>query len=149
MNPDQHQIRALARQIREQGTDVRAEAHDLVSRCRAVGWTGLSGAAMAGQAAAQAHVLGRIAEMHDSAASMLEVHAAAVEQTLALIGEIERRVAAAVEAARSRLGRFVDGLLDAVDPLDEALVAFSPPPPGSPLWLEVRLPGLVLPGPRA
>lgn len=144
---DVHQIRALARRMAEQGTDVRAEATDLVARCRAVGWTGLSGAAMVDQAVGQARALDVIAELHDTAASELRAHAAAVEARLALIGEIERRVHAAVDAARSRLRRFLDGLLDAVDPRDEALAAFSPPPPGSPLWLEVRLPGVVLPGP--
>jgi hypothetical protein len=146
MYGDPHQIRALARRVRSEGSDVRTEADDLVGRCRAVGWTGLSGEAMAGRAAAQAHALRQIAELHDVASRALEAHAVAVEETLALIAEIERRAHAALDAARGRVRRFLDGLVDAVDPCDEALAAFSPPPPGSPLWLEVRLPGVTLPG---
>jgi hypothetical protein len=153
MDADPHQIRALARHVREQGEDVHAEADALVARCRAVGWTGVSGAAMVGRAVTHAHVLRRIAALHAAAACALDVHATAVDEALTLIAEIERRVHTAMDGARSRLKRFLAGLIDAVDPHDEALAAFAPPPPGSPLWLEVRLPGLALPalplpGPR-
>lgn len=148
MRAEPFEIRALARRIRHQGAAVRADAHDLVARSQAVGWTGVAGAAMVGRTATQAEILRRIAEQHETAARALEAHAAAVEASFALIAEIERRVHTAVDGARSRLKRFLGGLLDAIDPTDEALAHFIPPPPGSPQWLEVRLPGVTLPGPR-
>jgi hypothetical protein len=148
MHADPHHVRALARRLREQGAEVRAEADDLVDRALAVAWTGLAGTAMAGQTVAQARLLRHVAERHEAAARTLEAHAAAVEQTLDQIAEIEHRVHAAVDAARSRMRRFLGGLLDAVDAGDEVLAHFAPPPPGSPQWLEVRLPGVVLPRPR-
>jgi hypothetical protein len=43
---------------------------------------------------------------------------------------------------------FLHGLLDAVDPTDELLAHFTPPAPGSPQWLDVRLSGVDLPVPR-
>jgi hypothetical protein len=146
MEPDPHQIRALAHRIRQQGAEVSADAHDLVARSRAVGWTGLAGAAMVDQTIVQARVLAQVAARHESAARALEAHAAAVEDAMALIAEIEHRVRTAVDGARSRIQRFLGGLLDAVDGDDEALARFTGPPPGSPAWLQVRLPGVALPG---
>ena len=87
-----------------------------------------------------------VGQQHDEVARALEAHATAVEESLALIAEIERRVHAATAAARGRVHRFLDGLLDSLDPVDDALARFVPPPPGSPDWLHVRLPGLSLPG---
>jgi hypothetical protein len=148
MQAEPFEIRALARRIRHQGAVVRADAHDLVARSQAVGWTGLAGAAMVGRTTAQADVLRRIAEQHETAARALEAHAGAVEASLALIAEIEQRVHTAMDGARSRLARFLGGLLDTMDPTDEVLAHFIPPPPGSPQWLEVRLPDVILPGHR-
>ncbi|MDH2412648.1 hypothetical protein [Nocardioides sp. CER19] len=147
MGPDPHEIRALAHRIRQQGAEVRADARALVARGHAVGWTGLAGAAMFDQTVAQAHVLTRIAARHETAARALDAHAAALEDALALVAEIERRVRTAVDGARSRLGRFLDGLIDAVGDDDETLARFTAPPPGSAEWLQVRLPGVALPGP--
>jgi hypothetical protein len=148
MQAEPWEIRALAHRVREQGAEARADAHDVVARSRAVGWTGLAGAAMAGRTAVQARVLSEIADRHETAARALEAHAAAVEASFALIAEIEHRVHTAVDAARSRVSRFLHGLIDAIDPTDEALARFVPPPPGSPDWLHVRLPGVPLPEPR-
>jgi hypothetical protein len=148
MDADPQQIRALAHRVREQGDRVRADARDLVARSRAVEWTGLAGVAMAGQTVVHSRVLAHLADRHEQAARALDAHAAAVEDALALIAEIERRVHAAVDEARGRLRRFLDGLIDAVDDADEALAHFTGPAPGSPEWLQVRLPGLALPGPR-
>jgi hypothetical protein len=148
MQVEPGEIRALARRIRAQGEVTAAAAETLVARSRAVGWTGLAGAAMVARTSVQGKVLAEIADQHDRAARALEVHAAAVEDSLALIAEIERRVQVAVHEARGRLRRFVDGLLDRVDPVDEMLDRFVPPPPGSPDWLHVRLPGVGLPGGR-
>jgi HPt (histidine-containing phosphotransfer) domain-containing protein len=144
---DPHEIRVLARRMQEQGADVRDTAHALLGLGRALGWTGLAASAMAAQLAVQADVLTGIAAQHDAAVRALESHAAAVADALARIAEIERRVRSAVEAAHDRVGRLLAGLVDAVDPLDEALVRFVPPAPGSPQWLAVRVPGLALPGP--
>lgn len=145
MHVEPMEIRALARRIREQGVAARADAEHLVGRCKGVGWTGLSGAAMVGRAIVQATALQAVADRHETAARALEVHAAAVGESLALIAEVERRVHAAMGVARHRVRSFLDGLLDAIDPVDEALAAFVPPPPGSPEWLRVRLPGVTLP----
>jgi aminopeptidase N len=146
MNVDPHHIRVLAHRIREQGDEVCAEAHELMSRAHAVGWSGLAGAAALGCAKVQARALAEIADKHDDAARALEAHAAAVEETMALIAAIERHVHSAVDAARTRLRRFLGGLLDTIDDRDEVLARFVPPPPGSPQWLQVRLPGLAIPG---
>jgi hypothetical protein len=146
MFADPHEIRALARRVREQGHDVRGDAHDLTTRSRAVGWTGLSGTAMAGATGAGAADLTRIAGEHEVAARALELHAAAVEEAVALVVEIEHRVRSAVDGARERVGRFLGGLVDAIDPVDEVLTRFVPPAPGSPEWLHVRLPGVAHPG---
>lgn len=141
------EIRALARCVRQQGADVRVDAHHLVAHSRAVGWTGLAGAAMVGATTGQGDALRVLAEQHEAAARALERHAEAVEGALAIVAETERLVLSAVHEARGRVRRFVDGLLDAVDHSDEVLARFVPPPPGSPEWLHVRLPGVALPGP--
>ena len=147
MYADPQEVRAIARRIRAQGAQVRVDARELVDRSAAVGWAGLAGTAMAAQTVVQARVLTGVAEQHESAARALEAHATAVEETLALIAEIERRVHTAVDAARSRLRKVADGLLDKLGDADEALTGFVPPGPGSPQWLQVRLPGVALPGP--
>ena len=146
MQVDVGEIRALAHRIREQGAATTAAGEALAARARAIGWTGLAGAAMVGRTTFQARTLTELAAQHERAARALEAHAAAVEESIALIAEIERRVHAAMHEAHSRLRRFLDGLVDKVDPLDELLTRFVPPPPGSPAWLHVRLPGLALPG---
>jgi len=145
MEPDPHEIRALAHRIGEQGAAARADAHELVRRSHEVGWTGLAGAGMVAQTQLQARLLDEIAVRHETAARALEAHAAAVEETLAVIAAVEARVRAAADAARGRLSRFLHGIVDAVDPGDEVLAHFTPPPPGSPQWLELRLPGVGLP----
>jgi len=145
MEPDPHEIRALAHRIGEQGAAAGADAHDLVRHSHQVGWTGLAAAGMVAQTAAQARLLEEIATRHETAARALRVHAAAVEESLALIAQIESQVRAAADAARGRLSGFLHGLLDVVDPCDEVLAHFTPPPPGSPQWLDVRLPGVGLP----
>lgn len=145
MDADAHHLRVLARRIRQQGAALRDEAHTLVARSRAIGWTGLSAIAMIDQTIVQARALESVADRCERAARALETHAAAVEDALRLIAEIERRVHAAVDEARGRVRRFLDGVLDALDHRDEVLAAFTPPGPGSPRWLEVRLPGVALP----
>lgn len=145
MDPDPQEIRALARRIDEQGAAARVDARDLLRRSREVGWSGLAAGGMAARAHVQAAVLDQIAARHESAARALEAHAAAVEESLALIAEIERRVRSAADAARGRVERFLHGLLEAVDPCDEALAHFIPPPPGSPRWLDVRIPRVGIP----
>ncbi|SFC14824.1 hypothetical protein SAMN04487968_10465 [Nocardioides terrae] len=146
MQAEPFEIRALAHRVRAQGAATSAAADALAGRARDIGWTGLAGAAMVGRTTAQARILGEIADQHDTAARALEAHAAAVEQSLALIAEIERRVHTAMAGARCRVRRFLDGVLDSLDPVDDALASFVPPPPGSPDWLHVRIPGLSLPG---
>jgi hypothetical protein len=146
MQVDPWEIRALARKVRDQGDQTRAAADALRVRVRQVGWTGLAGGAMALRTTLRAAQLTEIADRHEAAARALEAHAAAVEEAQALIAEIEHRVHSAVAAAKGRVRRFLDGLLDAVDPDDDVLAAFVPPAPGSPDWLHVRVPGLPLPG---
>lgn len=148
MDADTHHVRVLAHRVRQQGDTLREDAHGLVARARAVGWTGLSAIAMVHQTELQSRALERIADRHEAAARALESHAAAVEETVRVITEIERRVLAAVDAARGRVRRFLGGLLDAVDHADEVLAGFTPPASGSPLWLDVRLPGVSLPVPE-
>lgn len=145
MYGDPEAIRALARRMRRQGEEVRAEAEDLRARARAVAWTGWSGCEMVGQTVAQARLLDEAAGLHDVAARALARHADEVERLLTLIAEIERRVREAMADARHRVDRFVHRLGDVLDPWVEELASFTPPAPGSPDWLHVRPAGVPLP----
>ncbi len=131
MTADPAAIRHLARELREQGTDIRAEADRLVALTVAAGWQGRAGEALQARVRDQAAALRRAAARHDDAADSLERHAGVVEERLALLLAAQRRVGELLDAA----GELAGGLPDLVE-------RFVPPPPGDPGWLGVDVDAL-------
>lgn len=139
-------IRRLARALRDQAAEIRAEADRLVGLADTTHWTGRAADAMRRRARERASGLRRTASLHDDAADALDRHAREVDRLTELIASTERRVGAMVEAARERLARAASALLGglhglAPDPLDRLLDRFVPPPSGHRDWLDVDLPG--------
>ncbi|GAB3245763.1 hypothetical protein [Nocardioides dilutus] len=145
MYGDTEAIRALARGLRRQGDDIRWEAETLLARAEAVPWQGVAADAMRCLARHRVGQLQRTARLHDDAASALDDHAAAVDRVKRLIALIEERVMALVAAARDRIAGVLGLVGGLVDPLDDLLDRFVPPPSGHKDWLTVDLPGLDLP----
>lgn len=139
-------IRALARGLRRQGDDIRWEADSLLARAEAVPWQGAAADAMRCVARYRTTALRRTAELHDAAAAALDDHADAVDRVKRLIAAIEDRVLAMVAAARDRIAGVLGVVGGLIDPVDDLLDRFVPPPSGHRDWLSVDLPGLDLPG---
>lgn len=141
-------IRRLATQMAEQGTEIRADADQLVKSSQLVLWEGRAAQAMRERMAERAVALRRTADEHDDAAQALRHHADEVDRLKDLIREIAHRVRGLIEGARSRLASLADKAIDLVkkvtpDPIDEILSTFQPPPDGHKDWLDVpdQLPG--------
>jgi hypothetical protein len=140
-------MRRRAAQLREQGEDIRTMAEQLVTRSDEVVWTGRAADAMRDRVRERAAHLRDAANAHDVAAASLEKHLGECDRLTESIAGIERRAASLVADARSRVARLQGSPDDdAVRPTatrqDQALVAFTPPPPGHKDWLDVELPGL-------
>jgi hypothetical protein len=140
-------IRRLARDLREQAIDIRAEARALDGKVQSTIWAGKAADAMRTHAARRLVDLRDSANSHDDAADALDHHADEVDRLKDLITAIERRAHRIIEAALERLedlgGRLLDGITSvAPDPVDEVIDRFVPPPPGHKDWLTVDLPGL-------
>lgn len=131
-------IRALAHALREQGSEIRAEAHALEGRAQSVPWSGLAADAMRGLARDHAGCLRTCAGLHEEAAEALERHAREVDHRKDLIAAAERQVLRLVDGA----GGLLHGLASHVvpDAVDHWLDEFVPPPHGSLHWLDVHLP---------
>ena len=88
-------IRGLARRLRDQGADIRAEADSLVAQAEAVRWSGLAADAMRSLARAHAGDLRQCAVRHDDAADGREAgnHASVEEPPRGLPVEEQDRVA--------------------------------------------------------
>ncbi len=135
-------IRRLARQMSDQGADIRSDADQLVKASQLVVWDGRAAQAMRERMAQRAIALRTAAAEHDDAARALRHHADEVDRLKDLIREIAQRVRGLVEAARSRLAGLADRALDLVttitpDPVDEMLSSFQAPPEGHKAWLDV------------
>jgi methyl-accepting chemotaxis protein len=155
MYGDSEIIRRRVSELRDQGADVRALADELVARVERLGWTGRAAEAMRERVTDRASHLRAAADRHTSAADALARHAESVDHVRDEIGTTQARVTALVAEARARIEAIdrrnaqgpdgADGSSSpqiAPDPLDEALVAFTPPPPGHRDWLTVDVPGL-------
>jgi hypothetical protein len=138
MYGDTDVVRALARQLRERGSDLRSQADDLSARAEAVPWTGLAADAMRRLARAHAADLRRCADDHDAAADALDRHACEVDRVKEVIAAVERKVGRLLESAAGGLAGLAGHVVP--DPLDHWLHSFDPPPHGSVEWLEVHLP---------
>lgn len=134
MYGDTDVVRALARAMRQQADEIRAEARVLATGAADVPWTGVAADAFRSVAARQAAALGAAAQAHDRAADALERHAREVDHLKGLIAAAERRVHAAISA--------LSGAAVEVGPARVAhwLATFVPPAPGHVGWLHVRLP---------
>jgi hypothetical protein len=151
MYGDTNAIRGLARDLRRIGAEVRDEADRLQARAADVPWQGTAADAMRAVARHRTRALHLTADLHDDAARALDEHADEVDRIKRLIAAIEHRVRALVSAARDRIAGVLSDLASGltggmVDPGDDLLDRFVPPPPGHRDWLSVRLPGLDLVG---
>jgi hypothetical protein len=136
-------IRALARRLREQGAEIRAEADSLVGRADAVHFTGLAADALRALVRDHAADLRGCATLHADAADALDRHAREVDRLEELIASIEHRALGALESARHAVGGLTHALSHVVpDPVEHWAHRFVPPAPGSKDWLEVHLPKL-------
>jgi hypothetical protein len=115
-------MRKRVSQLREQGTEIRAMADQLVSQAEAVTWAGRAGDSMRERIRERASRLREAADRHDHAADSLESHTQLVDELKDSIAETERRATALLE--------------------DGALPRFEPPAPGHKDWLAVTLPGV-------
>lgn len=145
MYGDPEAIRRLGGELRTQARRVEATADQLLAEATAVEWHGVAASAMRGHVHTQAVALRRVATAHRQAAAALEHHADRVAYLLAMIARIEHTVMTAIASAKRRIAKLIDGVIDAVTPLEELLDGFVPPPPGDRRWLDVRIPGLPLP----
>jgi hypothetical protein len=125
MYGDTSTIRRLAADLRERADDIRAETDLLVARAAQVPWQGRAADALRRQAEHRAAALRRTAGLHDDAAEALDRHAREVDRVKDLIAAIERRARRLLQGA-----------------LDDVLLRFVPPPPGSRDWLTIDLPGI-------
>jgi len=151
MYGDSGVMRKRAAQIREQATDIRAMADQLVAQTESVAWTGRAADAMRERIRDRAANLRDVAGAHDTAADSLERHLLEVDVLKDQIADTERKTDKLVADARARVARIENAddpegvpvsVHRAPDPEDETLNAFAPPPSGHKDWLTVNLPGL-------
>lgn len=149
MYGDTDVMRRRVGQLREQATDLRALADQLVARTEGTGWTGRAAESMSERVRDRAARLREAAAGHDRAADSLDKHLSEVDRAKDAIAQVERKAGSLVADARARVAR-VDaqaaddpaGVSRTADPTDLQLAAFDPPPPGHRDWLGVHLPGL-------
>ncbi len=122
MYGDTDVMRKHVGRLREQGTQIRSMADQLVAQAEAVSWAGRAGDSMRERIRERSSRLRDAADQHDLAADALESHTQLVDELKDSIAETERRATA---------------LLD-----DGALPSFEPPEPGHKDWLAVSLPGV-------
>ena len=139
-------MRRHAAALRDQAADIRATADLLVGRAEQIGWAGRAAEAMRERVRERAAQLRGCASSHEGAADALERHLHEVDRSKDAIAEIERRATSLIADARTRAARMASDDPDGVDRRssdeDDALLAFTPPPPGHRDWLAVELPGL-------
>jgi hypothetical protein len=139
MYGDTTAIHALAGQLRTRAGEIRDEAGQLGVAIGDVPWSGVAADAMRAHTGQRLAVLHHTAELHDDAATALDQHADEVAHRQLLIAKVEQQVATLVSGA---VARITGVALDLVDPVDELVAAFRPPPTGHLAWLSVDLPGL-------
>ncbi|WP_122816061.1 hypothetical protein [Nocardioides pantholopis] len=143
-------MRRRVRALREQGTDVRMLADQLVAQTDAVGWSGRAAAALRERIRDRAAHLRRVASRHDAAADSLERHLHEVDRIKESIAAVERRTRDLVAEARTRAARLEtvpdddagSGVRLELAAADRALLDLDPPPPGHRDWLGVSVPGM-------
>ena len=144
MYGDTSVIRGLARDLRRTAEEIRGEADGLSAAAAAVTWQGVAADAMRAVSRARTSALRRTADLHDDAAAALDEHADAVDRIKRLIAAIEERVLSLVAAAKDRISGVLGVVGGLIDPVDDLLDRFVPPPSGHRDWLAVHVPGLDL-----
>ena len=148
MYGDSGVMRKRAAQIREQATDIRAMADQLVAQTESIAWTGRAADAMRERIRDRAANLRDVAGAHDTAADSLERHlhrggrAQGPDRRLPNARRTSSWPTPAPAWPRSRTPTTPTACDRAPDPEDETLTAFAPPPSGHKDWLTVNLPGL-------
>lgn len=139
-------LRRRVDQLREQASDVRSLADQVVGRTDAVGWTGRAAETLRQRVADRASDLRAAADRHETAADSLEKHLVEVDRQQEEIATLERTATDLVAEARTRVAHARDSSADGVrvdpDPDDLTLAGFEAPDPGHRDWLDVDLPGL-------
>ncbi|NHC22859.1 hypothetical protein G6553_06695 [Nocardioides sp. IC4_145] len=149
MYGDTDVMRRRVDQLREQATDLRQLADQLVARTAGTGWTGRAAESLSDRVRERAARLREAAAGHDRAADSLQAHLQEVDRVKDAIAQRERKALGLVTDARARVARVESqaaadpaGVTRTADPGDRRLAAFDPPPPGHRDWLGVHLPGL-------
>jgi hypothetical protein len=140
-------MRRHAAALRDQAADIRATADLLVGRAEQIAWAGRAAEAMRERVRERAAQLRGCASAHECAADGLERHLHEVDRSKDAIAEIERKATSLIADAGARAARMAsandpDGVDRRPSDGDDALLAFTPPPPGHRDWLSVELPGL-------
>lgn len=86
-------MRERARQLREQGIDLRALADRLVAETASVAWSGGTADALRERVRERADRLHRAADRHDAAAASLERHLAEVDRLQGTVADDGQRTA--------------------------------------------------------
>jgi len=139
-------MRKRAGQLREQGTDVRMLADQLMAQVDSLDWTGRAADTMRARVHDRAAQLRDAASSHDTASESLGRHLAEVDLLKEAIDAAEHRVSSLVSDAATRITRLEahqdpDGIRRSPSDEDQALVSFVAPQPGHRDWLTVTLPG--------
>ncbi len=148
MYGDPQQLRRHAAALREQGSDVRLLADQLIARTEAIGWVGRAADSMRERVRERASHLRAAAARHETAAATLERHVAEVDRLGEAIATRQRKGRALIEDAQRRVeairAQNEDPQRPRVnpDPEDLALLNLSVPPTGHRDWLTVEIPGL-------
>ena len=139
-------MRKRAGQLREQGTDVRMLADQLMAQIDSLDWTGRAADTMRARVHDRAALLRDAASSHDTASESLGRHLADVDLREEAIEAAEHRLSSLVTDAATRVTRLEahqdpDGIRRSPSEDDQALVSFVAPQPGHRDWLTVTLPG--------
>jgi hypothetical protein len=92
MYGEMRQLRARASVLRDNGDEIRARAKSLLAQAESMSWSSKAGDALRASIRNLAHDLGGQAQLLEDAATALEVHARAVDETKALIAATQKWV---------------------------------------------------------
>lgn len=115
-------MRRRAAQLREQGDEIRLRAHHLVSQMERIPWAGRAAEAMRERIRERASHLRDVADLHETAATSLELHLHQVVSLKEQIASVQRRTETVTAEHRGP-------------------TSFAPPPSGHKDWLDVDVPG--------
>lgn len=140
-------IRQLATRLRERAADLDRQAEGLVGAAQGTHWVSDAGERMIRHAGDLGAEIRATARAYGVAADRVDDHAREVEERLALIAAIEKKVTGLIQGAVDRLRNAAEAVVDGAkdllgvggepDPQDERLASYATPPPGNKAWLDV------------